>query len=281
MKFSITMFPTDYSIHPGEFAAAIEQRGFESFWVPEHSHFPVSDITPGRDQGGLPNMYYDVVDPFVALSMAAQATRTLLLGTSICLVVQRDPIQLAKQVASLDALCGGRFQFGVGAGWNPLEIANHGTKFAGRLAVMRERIEAMKLIWTEEKAEYHGKHVDFAPLYAWPKPLQKPHPPIHVAANPPKGLKRVVAYGDGWMPLMGDDVVAHIPALRDAARAAGRDPDSIEVTVYLCPPEEATVRHLALGGVNRVVFMVDPVPRDEALRALDGLVTLRGKCGSS
>jgi probable F420-dependent oxidoreductase len=278
MKYGITMFPTDYSIRPGELAAAVEQRGFESLWVPEHSHLPVSDMTPGRDTPGLPNMYYEVVDPFVALSMAAEATRTLLLGTSICLVVQRDPIQLAKQVASLDALSGGRFLFGVGAGWNPLEMANHGTAFAGRLSVMRERIEAMKAIWTEEKAEYHGKHVDFGPMYAWPKPCQKPHPPIHVAGSPPKVLKRVVAYGDGWIPLMGDDPLSYLPALHQLAVQAGRNPDAIEITVHMCPPEEDTVRRLADGGVHRIVFLIEPEPREAALRALDGLAQLRTRC---
>jgi probable F420-dependent oxidoreductase len=278
MKFGITMFPTDYSIRPGELAAAVEARGFESFWVPEHSHFPVSDLTPGRDQPGLPNMYYDVVDPFVALAMAAGATKTLRLGTSICLVVQRDPIQLAKQVASLDALSDGRFLFGVGAGWNALEMGNHGTPFAERLAIMRERIAAIKKIWTEEKAEYHGKYVDFGPMYAWPKPHQKPHPPIHVAANPPKGLKRVIDYGDGWIPLLGDDPLVHLPTLHERARAAGRDPKSIEVTLYMCPAEEDTVTRMAEEGVHRVVFMLEPEPRDQALRALDALTELKARC---
>ena len=148
MKYGITLFPTDYSIAPGRLARAAEERGFESFWVPEHSHFPVSDMTPGRDSGGLPNMYYDVVDPFVALAMAAEATSTIRLGTSICLVVQRDPIQTAKQVASLDALSGGRFDFGVGSGWNPFEIAQHGTEFSTRIALMKERIYAMKQLWS-------------------------------------------------------------------------------------------------------------------------------------
>ena len=229
MKYGLTMFTTDYSIRPGPLARATEERGFESLWVPEHSHFPVSPMTPGRGEGGLPNMYYDVVDPFVALSMAAEATENLQLGTSICLVVQRDPIQLAKQVASLDALSGGRFHLGVGGGWNPLEIANHGTDFTQRLAVMRERIDAMKEIWTKDVAEYHGEYVDFAPMYAWPKPAQKPHPPIHIAANP-KGLGRVVAQGDGWFPLMSEDnedeIYDNLPVLRERLERAGRDPDA-------------------------------------------------------
>jgi probable F420-dependent oxidoreductase len=277
MKFGVTMFCTDYSIHPGELAAAVEARGFESLWVPEHSHFPVSPMTPGRNSEGLPNMYYDVVDPFVALSMAAQATESLLLGTSICLVVQRDPIQLAKQVASLDALSGGRLQLGVGGGWNPLEIGNHGTDFGGRLAVMRERIDAMKEIWTKDVAEYHGEYVDFAPMYAWPKPAQKPHPPIHIAANAPKGLGRVVAQGDGWFPILGAEdpgaVFDHIPTLRERLEKAGRDPSTVEISGYMCPADGDLVKRAREHGLTRVIFLLQPEKSAEVLRELDRLAT--------
>ena len=277
MKYGLTMFATDYAIRPGELGAAAEQRGFESLWVPEHSHFPVSPMTPGRDEGGLPNMYYDVVDPFVALSMAAEATETLLLGTSICLVVQRDPIQLAKQVASLDALSGGRLQLGVGGGWNPLEIANHGTDFAKRLAVMRERIDAMKEIWTKDVAEFHGEYVDFGPMYAWPKPAQKPHPPIHVAANA-KGLGRVVAQGDGWFPILNEEneneVYDNIPVLRERLQKAGRDADSVEVSVYMCPQDEGVIERCREHGVGRVIFLLQPEGRDTVLPEIDRLAEL-------
>jgi probable F420-dependent oxidoreductase len=282
VKFGLSIFPTDYAIRPGELAAAAEERGFDSFWVPEHSHFPVSPITPGHGEGGLPDMYYDVADPFVALAMAAQATRGLLLGTSICLVVQRDPIQLAKQVASLDALSDGRFLFGVGGGWNPLEMANHGTDYAVRLAIMEERIAAMKCIWTQEQAEYHGEHVDFGPMYAWPKPARKPHPPIHVAANAPKGLARVVRHGDGWFPLMQDadpaSVIDHLPTLRQALADAGRAPDSVEVSVYLCPPDADTVCRFRDAGIDRVIFLVAPVARDAALAEVDQRAELMTSC---
>jgi probable F420-dependent oxidoreductase len=284
MKYGITMFPTDYSVAPGTLARAIEERGFESFWVPEHSHFPVSDMTPGRDSGGLPNMYYDVVDPFVALAMAAEATERIRLGTSICLVVQRDPIQTAKLVASLDALSGGRFDFGVGAGWNPFEIGQHGTDFATRIPLMRERIEAMKQLWTEERAEFKGEHVTLAPSYAWPKPAQKPHPPIHVAANAPKGLSRVVAYGDGWFPMPGGDaeaaIFSQIPELHRRLTDAGRDPKSVEISAYWTPPEEALIARAKETGVDRVIFMVDPVAEGDALRALDDLAAFMGRCES-
>jgi probable F420-dependent oxidoreductase len=283
MKYGISIFPTDYSIRPGELAAAAEERGYDSFWVPEHSHFPVSPLTPGHDGGGLPNMYYDVGDPFVSLAMAAQATRDILLGTSICLVVQRDPIQLAKQVATLDAFSGGRFLFGVGGGWNPLEMGNHGTDYAQRLAIMDERIEAMKCIWAEDKAEYHGEHVDFAPIYAWPKPAQKPHPPIHVAVNAPKGLGRVVRQGDGWFPLMqeGDpnSIIDHLPALRQQLADAGRAADSVEVSVYLCPPEKDTVSRFRDAGIDRVIFLLEPMAEAAALSQLDERSELMAACG--
>jgi len=277
MKYGITLFPTDYAIAPGELARAIEERGFDSFWVPEHSHFPVSPMTPGPDQPGLPKMYYDLADPFVALAMAAQTTHTLKLGTSICLVVERDPIWLAKSVASLDALSGGRFQFGVGAGWNQSEMANHGTRWEQRLEVMRERLEAMKQIWTHDQAEFHGKHVDFGPMYAWPKPKQKPHPPILVAANAPRGLGRVVAQGDGWMPILAQDgggVFEHLPALRERLATAGKDPARFEITLYMCPQDRAMVERCRQAGIHRVVFLLQPEPRDAALRALDACVPL-------
>jgi len=274
MKYGISIFPTDYAIRPADLAVAAEQRGFDSLWVPEHSHIPVSDATPGRDSGGLPNMYYETIDPFVALATAAQATTKILLGTSICLVIQRDPIQLAKEVASLDVLSDGRFQFGVGAGWNAPEIENHGTPFAKRVAVLRERIAAMKKIWSEETAEFHGTHVNFGPMFAWPKPVQKPHPPIHIAANAPKGLKRVIAEGDGWMPLPGagdGDPLLHIASLREQAKAAGRDPAAIEVSIYLCPPDDDYLKRLRDAGGDRAIFVLDPLPRDAALRQLDDL----------
>ena len=279
MKYGISMFPTDYSIGPGRLAAALEERGFESFWVPEHSHFPVSPMTPGRDQPGLPAFYYEVVDPFVALAMAAQATTRLRLGTSICLVVQRDPIQLAKQVASLDALSGGRFEFGVGGGWNALEIGHHGVGFGDRLAVMRERIEAMKRLWTDDVAEYHGKYDDFSPSYAWPKPAQKPFPRIHVAANAPKGLARVVRDGDGWFPMIGAggpdaSVFDHLPELRRRVAESGRDPERFEVSLYYCPKDEALLARCREHGLARAIFVVDAADEPTTLAALDEIQAL-------
>ncbi len=282
MKFGISMFPTAEAIRPADLAAAAEDRGFESYWVPEHSHIPVSDMTPGPDAPGLPRMYYETLDPFVALATAAQQTEKILLGTSICLVVQRDPIQLAKEVASLDVLSNGRFQFGVGAGWNAPEIENHGTPFDKRLTIMRERIEAMKVIWTEDVAEYHGIYVDFGPMYAWPKPVQKPYPPIHVAANLPKGMKRVVGYGDGWMPMPGageTEPTQHIAAMREQVAASGRDPAAFEVSMYYCPPDDAAIERMAEADVDRVIFVLDANPYDEALRQLDEFTAAASRHG--
>ena len=177
MKFGASMFFTDYSMTPVELAVALEQRGFDIVWAPEHSHIPLSRKTPFVLGGDLPKRYYDVMDPFVTLAQAAAATKTLKVGTGVCLIAQRDPIQTAKLVASIDQASGGRFVFGVGNGWNQDEMENHGTNFKARHKLARERLEAMKAIWTQDTAEYHGEFVNFAPMQAWPKPVQKPHPP--------------------------------------------------------------------------------------------------------
>jgi len=271
--YGAAIFPTDYSMHPAELGRALEERGFESLWVAEHSHIPAERVTPWPGGADLPKMYYDVADPFVALSMAAATTTTLKLATGICLVVQRDPIQTAKQVASLDLYSGGRFLFGVGGGWNAEEMANHGTAFEGRWKLLRERIEAMKAIWTESAAEYHGEHVDFDAIHQWPKPVQKPHPPIHVGGAAPGGARRAVRYGDGWIPLAGrgGDILDALPTLAREADEAGRDVDEIEVSVYFGPTDEAGLERLRDGGVDRVVFGLPPAGDDELLPLLDRL----------
>ena len=192
MRIGGAMFFTDYSMSPTELARALEDRGFDSLWVPEHSHIPLTRKSPFPSGGDLPKKYYDVMDPFVVLGAAAAVTKTLLLGTGICLIAQRDAIQTAKQVASIDQISGGRFLFGVGNGWNEDEMANHGTAFASRHKLARERVEAMKVIWTQTKAEYHGEFVNFDPMMAWPKPVQKPHPPIMVGGAFPYGARRAL-----------------------------------------------------------------------------------------
>jgi probable F420-dependent oxidoreductase len=272
VKYGLTIFPTDYSIHPADLGRAAEERGFESLWVAEHSHIPCSRKTPWPGGADLPKMYYDVVDPFVALSMAAAVTTTLKVGTGICLVIQRDPIQTAKEVASLDMLSGGRFLFGVGGGWNVEEMANHRTRFETRWKLLRERIEAMKQIWTQKQAEYHGELVSFDPIFAWPKPKQKPHPPIHVGGAFPGGMRRALRYGDGWIPIAGrgdGDPIAHLPALREEAEKMGRSLDGFEVSIYAAPPDAGKLAALRDAGIARAVFMLPPAPRDEVVKLLD------------
>src|SRR5580704_15837640 len=200
MHFGGAMFFTDYSMSAPELARALEERGFESVWAPEHSHIPLSRKTPFPGGGDLPKPYYDAMDPFVVLAAAAQATRTIKLGTGVALIQQRDAIQTAKLVASIDQVSQGRFLFGVGGGWSQDEMEDHGTVYATRFKRVRESIEAMKEIWTKERAEYHGEFVNFDPMIARPKPVQKPHPPIHVGGAFPHGARRAIRYGDGWIP---------------------------------------------------------------------------------
>ncbi|MDR7532408.1 MAG: LLM class F420-dependent oxidoreductase [Armatimonadota bacterium] len=203
MKFGVIIFPTDYSISPVELGRAAEERGFESIWFPEHTHIPTSRRSPWPGGGELPREYSHSLDPFVALAAVAGVTSQIKLGTGICLVVERDPIILAKEVASLDHLSGGRFLFGIGGGWNLEEMENHGTNPNTRWRLLRERVLAMKRIWTEDAAEYHGRFVNFDPIWSWPKPIQKPHPPVIIGGNGPRTLQRVIEYGDGWMPIGG------------------------------------------------------------------------------
>ena len=280
MKLGLTMFPTDSSISPAELAAEAEARGFESLWFPEHSHIPASRRTPFPGGGELPKMYYDVMEPFVALAIAAAATKTLRVATGVCLVVQRDPIQTAKSVATLDLVSGGRFLFGVGAGWNAEEMENHGTRFATRGKLMRERIEAMKQIWTRSKAEYHGELVDFDPVMAWPKPLQKPHPPIHVGGGWPHAARRAIAYGDGWAPIHGfGDLASKLPEFRARAAEAGRDAAGLEISIFGLPPKAAAIAPYRDAGAARGVLGLPAAPRDEVLPLLDRCAKLAGELG--
>ena len=270
MKFGIAIFPTDYAILMAELGPAVEDRGFESLWVAEHSHIPASRESKWPGGAELPKHYWHSMDPFIALTVAAAATKKLLVATGICLVIQRDTIQTAKQVASLDFVSGGRFIFGVGAGWNREEMADHGTDFSTRWTLLREKVEAMKAIWTQDEAEYHGSMVDFGPMWAWPRPLQKPHPPIVLGGSGPKILERVVRYADGWMPNRGD-VIERIPELQELAVAAGRAPIPVS---YYPKPEPAEIERLASAGVERLIYYVPPDGRDVALAKLDELAEM-------
>lgn len=270
MKYGLTLFPTDYSIGPAELAREAESRGFESLWFPEHSHIPARRESPWPGGPELPKMYYDVLEPFVALAAAAAVTTTIKLATGICLVVQRDPIQLAKSVATLDRVANGRFLFGIGAGWNAEEMRNHGTDFAKRFSLMRERVLAMVEIWTQPKPEFHGEHVDFAPILTWPKPLQSPHPPIHVGGGFPNGARRAVEYGNGWMPIFGRDrIIDRLPELRRMLVDAGRDPASFEVSIFGIGPKREELEKARDAGISRVIFGLPPEPAEKLLPLLD------------
>src|SRR5438552_5180700 len=230
MDIGASIFFTEYSISPTELGPALEERGFDSLWVAEHSHIPVTRRFNVPTGGELERQYYDVMDPFVTLSAAAAVTRRLKLATGVCLVIQRDTIQTAKLVASLDHVSGARFLFGIGGGWNQEEIENHGTVFATRMQKMREQIEAMKAIWTETKPEYHGELVDFGTIMTWPKPVQKPHPPVILGGAFPWAARRAIRYGDGWYPNgASGDPEEYVPAFRKMAEEAGRDPHSLSL----------------------------------------------------
>ena len=268
MKFGVYMFPTDYAIDPVSLGRAAEGHGFESLFVPEHTHIPTSRRSPFPGGGELPKEYSHTLDPFVALGAVAAATERLMLGTGICLVIERDPITLAKEVASLDFISGGRVLFGIGGGWNREEMENHGTDPTRRWKVLRERIEAMQQIWTEDAAEYHGEFVDFDPIWQWPKPIQKPHPPVIIGGDGANTLQRVVRYGDGWMPIgRRADFKARIDELNQLSAAAGRA--DIPVTIFGAAPKPEVIDAYAEAGVERLLFHLPPAPRDEVLPLLE------------
>ena len=274
MKYGVVMFPTDYSIDPVSLGKAVEERGFDSLFFPEHTHIPTSRRTPWPGGAPLPKEYSHTYDPFLALTAVAMVTKKLLLGTGICLVMERDPIVLAKEIASLDLLSGGRFLFGVGGGWNEEEMEDHGTDPKRRFKVMRERIEAMKEIWTKDEAEYHGEFVNFDPLWSWPKPVQKPHPPVYIGGNGEHTLRRVIQYGDAWMPIpgRGANIGERMKELQEMAAAAGRGP--IPVTVYGTMARDEVVGHYHEIGVDRCIFWLPSAPADEVMPALDRYVSL-------
>ena len=281
MEFGVAIFFTDYSMGPADLGRALEERGFESLWAPEHSHIPLSRQSPFPQGGDVPKKYYDVMDPFVTLTAAATATRALKIATGICLVVQRDPIQTAKAVATLDQISNGRFLFGIGAGWNAEEMADHGTEFKSRFTVMHERVEAMRAIWTQPAPEYHGRFVDFGPMMTWPKPAQKPHPPVIVGGAFPHGARRAIAYGDGWVPHgrrpAYGDVLGVLPEARKMCVEAGRDPATLPVTVFGVAEDLDLITRYRDAGVARLVFNVPPAKSDEVLPILDRCAGLEGR----
>jgi probable F420-dependent oxidoreductase len=277
MHYGVVMFPTHYAIRPDELARAAETRGFESLWVPEHTHIPVSRRSPWPGGPNLPKEYWHSHDPFVALATAAAVTTKLRVGTGICLVVERDPITTAKEVASLDHLSRGRFLFGIGGGWNAEEMEHHGTAFKTRWRLLRERVLAMKEIWTKDEAEFHGEFVNFDKLWSYPKPAQKPHPPILMGGDGPTTFDRVVEFADGWMPIaarMGSGFTDKIAALHRKAKEAGRDPKSISITAFGVKPDRAALDPIEAAGVERVIFNLPPEGPEKVLPLLDSYAKL-------
>jgi probable F420-dependent oxidoreductase len=272
MKFGVAICPNESTQTPAEIAVMAEERGFECLLFPEHTHIPSSRETPAPGGRELPSYYGRTYDPFIALTAAAMATERLLIGTGICLVIERDPIITAKEVASIDVLSGGRFLFGVGAGWNVEEMRNHGTEASRRFGVMRERIEAMKAIWTQDEASYSGRYVGFEKIWCWPKPAQKPHPPVMVGGNGARVLDRVLDYGDEWMPnrMSDEDLAARISELQARAAEAGRD--RIPVTVVGMTPDPERISRVAEAGVDRVVFWLPPESAETVERGFDEYV---------
>jgi probable F420-dependent oxidoreductase len=273
MEIGAAIFFTEYSIAPSELALALEERGFDSLWVAEHSHIPVTRrfSLPGGME--LSKQYYDVMDPFVTLSVAAAVTRRLKLATGICLVIQRDTIQTAKLVASLDQVSNGRFLFGIGCGWNAEEMEDHGTVYETRTLRMREQMEAMKEIWTKDKPEYHGDIINFPPMMTWPKPMQKPHPPIIIGGAFRFAARRATRYGDGLLPQApsagSGSPEEFMPRLREMAQEAGRDPQGLPVTLGGAPEDLDLLKRNRDLGIARMTVRLPPANRDEILPVLD------------
>jgi probable F420-dependent oxidoreductase len=284
--FGVLMFATEYAMPPQALAAAAEARGFESLFLPEHTHIPASRATPWPGGDELPREYWHSYDPFVALAAAAVVTQTLRLGTGIALVTERDPILMAKQVATLDEISGGRLVLGVGAGWNREEMANHGTAYETRWALLEERIDAMRAIWSTEEAEYHGRHVDFEPLRSRPKPVQPGGPPVLLGASSKWVYERIAAYGDGWLPIYQDaaraaaqgavDYADGVRRTCDAWRAAARSGEP-DLSILGVPPDPARIEELLEHGFTRVVLGLPSADADTVVPLLDRYAALAGE----
>jgi probable F420-dependent oxidoreductase len=271
MKIGFFFFGTDYSMSVVELARALEERGYESLFLPEHTHIPVSRRTPWPGGAELPRQYSHTLDPFVALAAAAAVTQNLRLGTGICLLTERDPIVTAKEVATLDLISGGRFEFGIGAGWNIEEMENHGTKFETRFRVMVDRAKAMQAIWTHDEASYKGEFTAFEPIWSWPKPVQKPHPPILLGGETRHTLRRVMEFCDGWFPRgrAFEDPGAEMRRLRSAAEEAGRDIKTVATTLFGARPEAGYLEQCRAAGMDRALIGLPSEERDTILPLLD------------
>jgi probable F420-dependent oxidoreductase len=277
--FGVMMFATDYAIQPGELARATEERGLDSLFFPEHTHIPTSRRSPWPGGGDLPMEYSHTHDLFVAMTAAAAVTKRIKLGSGICLVIERDPIVLAKEVASLDVLSGGRVILGIGGGWNAEEMENHGTDFKRRWRLLRERVLAMKEIWSKEKAEFHGEFVNFDPIWSWPKPVQPGGPPILLGSEAKKCFERVVDFCDGWIPInrKGDQLKSGVQQLREEARRAGRRFEDLQLGVFGVPPKADLAKQLIDWGFSHLIFGLPPAKADKVLPMLDGYSEIAAK----
>ena len=287
MQYGLSMFATDYTLQPDDLGRMAEERGFESIWLPEHTHIPVSRRSPWPGGPELPKEYLHIYDPFVALQAAAGATRELKLATGVCLIVERDPITTAKTIATLDKLSNGRFIFGIGGGWNFEEMENHGTNPKTRFRLLRERIQAMKVLWSdEEEPGFHGAMVNFDPVWSFPKPVQRrPSRRSSWAATAPRPSTAIIEFCDGWMPIARttadrpigkaiEDFAEKIPQLKSQAEAAGRDPASISVSIFGCPADADVISALGTAGFDRVIFGLRSDPAPEVIERLDTLAKL-------
>jgi probable F420-dependent oxidoreductase len=271
MKYGVVYFPTDQAIRVDDMARAVEERGFESLWLPEHTHIPCSRRSPYPLGGDLPREYIDGYELLTGMAFAAAATKKITIGSSICLVVERDPIVLAKEIATLDKLSGGRIELGIGSGWNAEEMENHGVQFKDSRKVMREKVAAIKAIWTQERSEYHGRFVNFDPMWCYPKPVRKPHPPILMGGNGSLAIKYAARECDGWVPsaVLVDQLSKSVAMLREELRAAGRDPKAFPITALFAPADRKQLDAYEEMGIERAVFAMPSAERDKAVSVLD------------
>ncbi len=275
-QFGVNMFPTDYAIQPVELAKAVEERGLDSLFFPEHTHIPASRATPFPGGTDLPEMYWHTHDPFVALGACAAVTERIRLGTGICLVIERDPITLAKEAASLDKISNGRFVMGIGAGWNREEMENHGANYQKRWKEVREKVLAMREIWTNEEAEYHGEFVDFDPIWSYPKPVQEGGPPIWIGANSKWVFERIADYADGWMPIGGMGS-GNMEKLTEALEAKGRKVEDLDLALFGAPTDYDQLQGRLEQGFDELVFGLPAESADTILPMLDNLAELVAK----
>ena len=285
MKLGVFSFNTEYTIRADELAIAAEERGFESVWFPEHTHIPASRATAYPGGGSLPKEYIHMSDPFTSAAAAAVVTKTIKIGTGVCLVIEHDPLALAKTVATIDRLSNGRFILGVGAGWNAEEMENHGTPYAKRWKVLEERVKAMKALWTEEEASFHGDWVNFEKVWSYPKPVQKPHPPVIIGTFGSKwGCQRVADYAEGWIPIDGlmtslDDSIAD---LHVRLHENGRKPEDAPISMFdIYETSESDLKRYAdMGCIERAIPRCPTEDKDTVLRWLDRYAEIGRRIGA-